>query len=328
MKLFLCTVMLLASASSQCGAQFLGASPRDIGQSTSMVNEDTLNALLHSSRPEIQLRTDDTVSVEIYGVKDFSVQQRIAGDGSILFPLIGKVLVAGLSVQQLQETLAVLLQARGMINDPQVTVSATQPWVIVTVSGAVEKPGTFPAFGNLTVMDYLSLAGGLKESIQAGGSSPASSMITLIRTSLKDPVLIPLGSDPGKSLYGRIPLFPGDELRVGRVGVVYAYGALKSQGAFPLKNTSPTTIFQLATLAGGIGFEADLGDAHILRARGNTMEILDVNVAKILNGKAADVVLQSDDILFIPTNKMKAAIKGGAAGLIVSLASTYIYAHP
>jgi polysaccharide export outer membrane protein len=95
-----------------------------------------------------------------------------------------------------------------------------------------------------------------------------------------------------------------------------------------MKNTGPTTVLQLASLAGGIGFEGDRKDAHIVRTNGNSKYIVDINVQKILEGKQADVALQPEDILFIPTNSMRAAIKGGGSGLIVSLASAYLYTHP
>jgi polysaccharide export outer membrane protein len=151
-------------------------------------------------------------------------------------------------------------------------------------------------------------------------------VVTLIRTSLGKPVSIPLGPDPEKSPYGRIPLFPGDEIRVGKIGVIYAVGAFKTQGAYPLKSTSPTTVTQLVGLAGGIGYEAASGEAHIVRTTGDSKMLISLNVAKILKRQAPDVTLQSDDILFVPTNQMKAAIKGGGTGLIVSLASAYLYA--
>jgi polysaccharide biosynthesis/export protein len=82
---------------------------------------------------------------------------------------------------------------------------------------------------------------------------------------------------------------------------------------------------EIAAEAGGIGYEADRQDAHIIRTSGNSRYVVDVDVNKILQGKLADVTLQPDDILFVPTNNMKAAIKGGGSGLLVSLASALIY---
>ncbi len=330
MKTRFSLVLVLGLASLPCTAQFLAPAP-GAPQPADTATQGLLESLLHVPNPELLFRPDDILSVQVYGIKDYTVQQQVAQDGSITFPLVGKVQVVGLTVQQLEANLAHSLATSGMVRDPQVTVTAvSRPSAIVTVSGDVAKPGTFPAFGNRTLIDYLSEAGGLNDSVLSNSpiNAPASSTVTLFRPSLGKSVSIPLGADPAHSPYASIPLFPGDQIRVGTVGVVYAVGAFKTQGAYPLKSTSPSTVLQLVALAGGIGYEADRKDAHLIRTEGNRKYILDFDVADILKGRVADVPLRADDILFVPTNQMKAALKGGGAGIIVAIASAYIYAHP
>ncbi len=331
MKFPLVFLLLAAMSPMCCSGQFLAPAPSGAPPTGSAQDQVQLDSLLHAFRPQLLFAPDDIVSVQVYGVKDYFVQQQVASDGTIAFPLVGSLPVSGLTVQQLEASLSASLAKSGMIQNPQVTVTAvSRPSAIVTVAGNVAKPGTFPAFGNKTLLDYLSEAGGLNNSITSSSliNSPASSTVILIRPSLAQPVTITLGPDAAKSPYANIPLFPGDQIRVGAVGVIYAIGAFKTQGAYPLKNTAPTTVLQLLALAGGIGYEADSKDAHIIRTTGDRRYIVDLNVAKILQGKAADVALKSDDILFVPTNQMKAALKGGAAGIAVALASAYIYTHP
>ena len=323
MRRCLSWILVLGSVCS-CSAQFLSSAPG----STSFEDSAALDGLLHAHRAELLFRQDDVVSVQVYGVKDYDIEQRVAEDGTVDFPLVGKLQVAGLTVQQLELMLEHALASGGMIKNPQVTVHAvSRPSAIVTVSGDVGKPGIFPAYGDLTLIDYLSEAGGLNENM-SGLNSPASSVVTLIRPSLDRAVMIPVGPDAAKSPYARIPIFPGDEVRVARLGVVYAFGAFRNQGVVPLKASSPTTVLQVVALAGGIGYEADRKDASIIRIRGNSRYVLGIDVSKILKGKMADVALQSDDILFVPTNSMKAAIKGGGSGVLVSLAAAYLYSHP
>jgi polysaccharide export outer membrane protein len=328
MKICLSAILGVALVSS-CGAQFVGTAAGTISPNAD--HESLLQSLVHAPRCELLFRVDDVLSAQLYGVKDYDIEQRVASDGTIAFPLVGKVQVAGLTVQQLESRLDALLADGGMIRNPQITIRAVaRPSAVVTVSGDVAKPGIFPAYGDLTVMDYLSEAGGLVENLTstAATNSPASSVVTLIRPALEKPVSIPLGPDPTQSPYARIPIFPGDEIRAGRTGVVYAVGAFKVQGAYPLKSTSPTTVLQLVALAGGIGYEADRKDATILRIRDRSRYVVNVNVSQILKGKTADVALQTDDIVFVPTNNLKAAIKGGGSGVVVSLASAYVYSHP
>lgn len=330
MKILLPLVLSLALMPVPGHAQFLGHAPA-LAQGSDSGDHAQLDRLLHATRPELLFKPDDVLSVQVYGIKDYAVQQQVAGDGSVVFPLIGKIQVSGLTVEQLEATMAKRLAQSGMVHDPQVTVSAiSRPSAIVTVAGDVAKPGIFPAFGQRTLLDYLSEAGGLNETVVGNSpvNSPASSTVILVRPSLEQPVTIPLGTNAAKSVYGNIPVFPGDQIRVGTVGLVYAVGAFKTQGVFALKNTSPTTVLQLVALAGGIGYEADRKDAHLIRTEGDRKYIVDLNVDGILKGKVADVALRSDDILFVPTNAMRAALKNGGASLVVGIASAYIYTHP
>jgi polysaccharide export outer membrane protein len=331
MRLPVCVLLSLGVACIPCSAQFLGTAPGPTQRTASDADNSLLQKLLTVARPDLTFRPDDVISVQVYGIKDFAIEQRVAEDGTAHFPLVGTVQVAGQTVQGLEASLASQLKSGGFVADPQVTVNVvSQPWVIVTVSGDVTKPGTFPAYGNLTLMDSLSQAGGIVENVLSGTviNTPASSTVTLIRSSLGGAVSIPLGPDARSSPWGRIPLLPGDEIRVGKVGLVYAIGALKQQGAFALKNSSPTTVLEVAAMAGGIGYEADKRDACIIRTEGGAKYIFHLDVQKILQGKAADVALQADDILFVPTNSMKAAIKGGGSGVLVSLAAAYLYSRP
>ena len=322
-------VLLLSLPAGQC--QFLGPPSGATGSVSGVAGEKQLQMLLHSQRPPLRLRRDDVFSVQVYGVKDYDVRERIADDGTVFLPFVGKVEAAGQTVQELELSLQDLLAKNGIVKDPQVTIVViSQPWAVVTVSGDVAKPGTFPAYGDLTLMDYLSEAGGLNVNgvMNTSSSSPASSVVTLIRGTLPEPISIDLGSDAKASPFGRIPLFPGDEVRVGRAGVVYAVGAFKNEGAYPLKTSAPMTVLQLVAVAGGIGYQADRRDARVIReANGRRFE-LGIDVAKILQGRMADVTLEANDILFVPTSSMRAAIKGGGSGILVSLAAAYIYAHP
>ena len=101
-------------------------------------------------------------------------------------------------------------------------------------------------------------------------------------------------------------------------------GAFRLQGQYALKNNAPTTVIQLMAMAGGIGFEGVRKDARIIRTNGDAQFMLTINISKILKGEMADMTLEPNDILFVPTNEMKAAIKGGGAGSFVSFANALV----
>jgi polysaccharide export outer membrane protein len=49
-----------------------------------------------------------------------------------------------------------------------------------------------------------------------------------------------------------------------------------------------------------------------------------VNLSRVIAGKDPDPILQNDDIVMVPTNLIKAAIKGGGVGIAIGL----VYAIP
>jgi polysaccharide export outer membrane protein len=172
--------------------------------------------------------------------------------------------------------------------------------------------------GRKRLFDVLSAAGGLP--------GTASHVITIDRPGSPQPIVVDLGTDPTKSANANVPVFPGDTIIVPRVGVVYLLGAFRTQGAIPIQQNSPLTLMQVAALGGGVGYQGKLNDLRIIRTEGLTRKVVNVDIKKILNGKAPDPVLQADDIVLLPTNAMKAALKGGGAGVVVALGTLLLYA--
>jgi polysaccharide export outer membrane protein len=330
---FLFSALMAACCAVPCAAQFGSPPPLVPPPNVLPIDEALLTSLLTAKRPEMRFQIDDVINVGVYGPGGLGPPERIQQDGSIRFPFIGAVQVAGLTTNELEVVLEEKLKAQGIYKSPQVSVNPiSEPWATVAVEGDVEKPGVFPAFGDQTLNQYLSLAGGLQDNLVSSNlatNSSASSVVTLFRPSIGHPVSIPVGPNPEGSMFGEIPLFPGDEIRVGRVGQVYAVGAFKIQGAFSLKNTSPTTVIQLMAQAGGIGFEGERGKTSIIRTEGLKQYVMKIDIAKILKGKMPDIALQPNDILFVPTNEMRAAIKGGGTGYLVALADNAVLSvHP
>jgi polysaccharide export outer membrane protein len=83
---------------------------------------------------------------------------------------------------------------------------------------------------------------------------------------------------------------------------------------------------QVTAIGGGAGYQAKLNDLRIIRTEGLTRKEVKVDVKKVLNGTAPDPVLQADDIVLLPTSAMKAAIKGGGAGVLLGIGSLLLYA--
>jgi polysaccharide export outer membrane protein len=310
--------LLLWQCAGSALAQFTGPS---LGSSASVnlpMKPTTDPAILYPGPREIHLEHGDLITVHVYGTTDYLPTARVSLDGSVQLPLIGTVHVAGLSLHEAQDLIAERLTAAGMYRDPQVSIQVIEsPNQVVTVTG--EMHGVIPvAGGQKRLFDVMAAAGGL--------SVTSSHTITINRPGLPEPIIVDLGTNPATSAYSDVPIFAGDTIVVARVGVIYLLGAFKMQGPIPLQQNSPLTLMQAAAIAGGPGFEGKLNDLRIIRTVGLERKVVTVDLKRIFNGRDPDPVLQTDDIIFLPTSAMKAAIKGGGIGTTLGIATTILYA--
>jgi polysaccharide export outer membrane protein len=110
--------------------------------------------------PEERLGIDDVFEVRVLGEKDLSDLYRVAADGTIDYPFVGRVPVAGMRSGEVQELIATKL-ADGYLKKPQVSVMVKE-WNSrkVSVIGQVQKPGSVAYFTNMTIVDAIAAAGG------------------------------------------------------------------------------------------------------------------------------------------------------------------------
>jgi len=104
----------------------------------------------------------DLFEVSVLGEKDLPKVFRIQPDGSVDFPYIDRLMVAGLEPQQIEEAIKKALVDRKILSNPQVTLVVTQyNSKKVSIVGAVQKPGSLPWTEGMKLVDAISLAGGL-----------------------------------------------------------------------------------------------------------------------------------------------------------------------
>jgi protein involved in polysaccharide export with SLBB domain len=104
----------------------------------------------------------DLFEVSVVGEKDIPKVFRIQPDGTIDFPYIDRLMVAGLEPQQIEEAIKKALVDRKILSDPQVTLVVTQyNSKKVSIVGSVQKPGSLPWTEGMKLVDAISLAGGL-----------------------------------------------------------------------------------------------------------------------------------------------------------------------
>jgi polysaccharide export outer membrane protein len=172
--------------------------------------------------------------------------------------------------------------------------------------------GIIPVIGKRSLYSVLSAAGQY--------ASTSSHTIIINRPGVAQPIVVNMGTDPSKSSLGDVPIFPGDTIVVPRVGVVYLLGAFKTQAAIPLQQNSPLTLLQATALGGGLAFEAKYKDLRVIRTVGFERKVVRLDVMAVMKGKVPDPVLQADDIIYVPSSTLKAALGNGGFGAATSLA--------
>ena len=231
--------------------------------------------------------------------------------------MIGRVKAVGFTAGQLESELAGKLEK--YIRHPKVAVTVTefhsQP---VSVIGAVTTPGIVQLQGQKTLVEVLAMAGGLRS--DAGQTATVSrrqewGILPLPGARMDQPGQVSVAEVRLKDvLQARNPeqnitMRPNDIISVPRAETIYVLGAVKRAGGFVLNERDALSVLQALSLAEGLDRTASPQKAKILRmAPGTTRRTeLPVNLKQIFSGKATDVALQPEDILFIPDSAEKRA---------------------
>lgn len=106
-----------------------------------------------------QLQPGDKIKITVFGEDRLSGEFEIDQAGYVSLPLAGTLKAAGLSKQQMEQSLAKKFSSEYLRN-PKVTVDISnfRPFYIM---GEVAKPGEYPFKNGLNVMSAIALAGGM-----------------------------------------------------------------------------------------------------------------------------------------------------------------------
>jgi polysaccharide biosynthesis/export protein len=160
--------------------------------------------------PEYVIGPQDVLGINFWRDADMTGDVTVRPDGRITLPLIGDVTAAGLTPEQLKKVIQ--QGAAKLIEDPTITVIVRQiNSRKVFITGQVTTPGAHVLTGPLTVMQLISLAGGLTEYAK-------KKEITVMRTEPNGKqTVMPFNYNDvakGKNLSQNIVLKPGDTVVV------------------------------------------------------------------------------------------------------------------
>lgn len=108
----------------------------------------------------------DEISIQVWKNNELSVHVPVRPDGKISSPLVGDIVAAGLTTEELAA--AITAKLGSYVRNPEVTVIVTNPASAdflrrVRVTGSVRTPLSVSYRQGMTVLDLVLQAGGLTE---------------------------------------------------------------------------------------------------------------------------------------------------------------------
>lgn len=232
------------------------------------------------------LGSGDVVRISVFQNPDLTTETRVAESGTVSFPLVGGVVVGGLTVPAAEQLIAKRLREGGFVLQPQVTILVVQMrGSQVAVLGQVNRPGRFPLETfNLKLSDLLAIAGG----ITPGGADTVVVTGTRAGKPMRREIDVPALFLDGKA-EDDLPVAGGDVIYVHRAPVFYIYGEVQRPGAYRVERGM--TVMQALALGGGPTLR---GTERGLRLHRRWPD------GKVLQTEPAmDEAVRGDDVLYI-----------------------------
>ena len=241
----------------------------------------------------------DLLELKVFEVKELDQLVRVSEDGSITLPLVGRVVVEGLTQEGVVKKLTDLLSAK-YVKNPQVTIFIKEyKNQQVAVIGAVEKAGSYELVGRRNLLQIVSMAGGFSESagdeifILREGPDGKNETITI---DLKDLLV-----NGNQAL--NVPIEPNDVINVpvNREVRVFVMGRVNKPGAVRSKLSEGITLLQAIADAGGLAEGAKQSQVLITRKdKAGKEQKIRINLKDVISGKRKDLVLQEGDVVYVP----------------------------
>ncbi|MEA3230229.1 MAG: polysaccharide biosynthesis/export family protein [Thermodesulfobacteriota bacterium] len=242
-----------------------------------------------SSAQDYIVGEGDVLKITVYEHDDLTMTVRVSGEGTIAFPLIGKVPVAGLTLTGIARKITVLL-ADGYIVNPQVNIFIHEfRSNKATVLGQINRPGLYELRQYTTLLEIISQAGGLtrgagnkaiiKRKLPSGSDREEKSITIDLKNMIE-------GGDTSRN----IQIMGGDSIYITAVAVYYVTGEVKKPDEFNLDGK--ISIIQAITKAGGFTEKAAPTKVKIIRKTADSK--------KVLSKVSMDEPVLPNDVIVVP----------------------------
>ena len=325
----MCGLMLLPfgvsvnSAAQQQAVPPIGASSTLTGPSSHPVTHGASPGV--SAVPEdfskLTLSSGFLLSMTVYDMPEISGELRVDDSGNVDVPMSGELRVAGMTLPQAKVAIQQKLVDAQILKNPKINLDVVQyAGENVTVTGEVGSPGRIQLLVPHSLSDVLGMVG--------GETQLAGSTIEVRRT--VDGVLqtqtVKYARSTGDTDEIRAFMIkPGDTITIPRAGIVYVMGAVNRPGGYVMQEDGTLNVSQALSMALGTAMNAQVDSIRVVRkdSQGKLTEI-HIPYSAISKGKAQPLVLQAQDLVYVPVSKIKTVFTQGL-GIMSSTASALIY---
>ena len=193
----------------------------------------------------------DQLLITVFGQPDLTSDVTIGESGVITLPLVGTVEVKGRTPTEVAAIFAKKLEQGQYIKNPKVSIKVIQQLSrTFSVLGEVLRPGRYPLQGQISILEALSLAGGV--------SQKAEKNLRILRrepgkpgTDLQEYASVRLELDASRlapELAQKIQ--PNDVLFVPQQKNFYVYGEVRRPGIYPMEED--LNVMRVLSIGGGV----------------------------------------------------------------------------
>ena len=261
----------------------------------------------------------DLVQIHVFDTPELDQSVRVTDAGTIPLTMGGDIRISSQTPAEASRNIEKVLKDGRFLLHPRVSVVVTQyATQKVAVIGEVKAPGAYPIDTPRSVIDVLSLAGGLNEL--------ADRKITIERHGNHEKLSYFMANHADTALDSAVMVAPGDTIYVPKAGLVYVLGDVARPGGYTMTNNdAEITVLQLVARAGGTSHSAVPANARLIRKTATGYTDTPMQLSRMEKGKAPDVTLEANDIIYVPFSYMR-NFATQATGVVSSLGSAAIYA--
>lgn len=302
---FLLLIAFGASACARMGPRFdprnKSATRGKVSFSKVKTSEPLPAEWLTSSREKYRIGASDRLEIEILDFPETRQLCTVMPDGRLYFHTASGIKAAGMNVTELKQALEAALRAD--YKSPQVSITLRGANnQRVSLMGRVAKPGVYTLQEPTTLLEAIAEAGGLggSQAPAAAGQQADLRHSFLIRDGRYVPIdfdrLVRSG-DASQNLF----LKKGDYVYLPSTSnQVHVLGAVKSPKTVPF--TDHLTLVSAIANAQGFAKGAYAQRVVIIRDSLSDPQVATVNFNDVTGGKTNDIVLQPQDIVWVPNS--------------------------